>query len=150
MALIVASMSAEIIIGILSLILAVIGVDYARKTFKKDHIDKPQEEKLHLLAQFKATQILSRQACEVVHKFIVYYNAFDKEVWPGQGITYRTYLDELRKPNEEGNLSDAAYENLKQREMPSITIQSHVKSLEQQYEALNLTYQEFRIKTQNF
>lgn len=142
-------MDINVVLGILGLILTVIGLIYAGKTFRKDHVDKPVEEKQHLLAQFKANQKLSRQTYEVGCKFAVYYDAFDKEVWAGQGITYKTYLEEIRKSHEEGNLSDAVYEDLKHREIPSPTIQSHVRSLEQQFEALNLIYQEFRIKTQN-
>lgn len=131
-------------------IIAWVGLNYTRKTFKKDHVDKPNEEKSHLLAQFKANQTLSKQTYEVAHKFTVYYDAFHREVWPGQGITYQMYLNELKNSHDNGgNLSDAVYEQIKHQEMSSMQIQSHVKSLEQQFEALMLIYQEFRIKTQN-
>lgn len=142
-------MDINIVIGTVGLILAYVSVDYARKAFRKDHIEKPSEEKQHLLAQFKTNQTLSRQTYDVLYKFSVYYDAFDKEVWPGQGILYATILDEIKKSHEEGNLSDNQYADLKQRDISSITIQSHIKSLEQQFEALNLIYQEFRLKTQN-
>lgn len=142
-------MDVNIIIGILGLVLAIVGIDYARKSYKKDHVEKPNEEKIHLLAQFKANQKLSRQTYEVLQKFTTYYNAYDKEVWPGQGITYKTYLDEIKKSHEEGNLSDVVYEQIVNSELTTVRIHSHIKSLEQQFEALNMIYQEFRIKTQN-
>lgn len=141
-------MDTTLLLAIIGTFIAIAAYNIARKTFKKDFEEKPNEEKAHLLAQFKATQALSRQTYEVIQKFAAYYNAYDKEVWAGQGITYAMVIEEIRKSHQEGNLSDVLYENLKQTEIPSITIHSHIRSLEQQYEALNLTYQEFRVKTQ--
>ena len=137
-------MDINVFIGILGLILAVIGIIYSNKTYKKDHIDKPQEEKLHLLAQFRATQTLSNNVYRDLYNYVEKHNAFEEFMWPD--ITYNTYLESIRNSQKE-NLSDELYEKvLNMQDIPSMTIASMCKSLETQFDALNLMQTEINLR----
>jgi hypothetical protein len=131
-------MDSNLLIGVLGLIIAIAAYNLSRKTFKKDYEEKPDEDKLHLTAQFKATQTLSMKVYSELKSHVETYNAFDQFMFPG--ITYRVYLSELEKSyvEDNGSLSDKTLESaLELWPLPSLTVQSMCKSLEAQYEALN-------------
>ena len=91
-------MDINIIIGVAGLLLTVIGLMYSQNTFKKEYVDKPNEEKQNLLIQFKATQTLSKKLYAELFAIVERNNAFEQEAWPG--ITYRKYLDELENSHQ--------------------------------------------------
>jgi hypothetical protein len=135
-----------VITVIIGIILAAVAVSYNKKTFKKDYVDKPNEEKLHLLAQFKATQTLSKQVHTDLYNYVNKHNAFDQFMWPG--ITYGAYLTQMEQSQRE-NLSDELYKNLEGMEIPSMTILSMCQSLDNQFTNLTLIHQEVKIKSKN-
>lgn len=138
-------MDYNLLIGLVGLILTLIGLYYAKQSYKKDHIDKPNEEKLHLLAQFKSTQALSNMVYNGLYAYVASNNYFDNDMWPG--ITYSTYLDQMKKSQGE-NLSDELYDKLLKEDFPSATMQSMCKSLETQFESLMLIHNEIKLKSQ--
>ncbi|WP_129020323.1 hypothetical protein [Edaphocola flava] len=140
-------MDYNLIIGILSLIVAIGGYNLAKKIAKKDYEEKPEEDKLHLTAQFKATQNLSKQVYNELKSHVETYNAFDQFMFPG--ITYRAYLSELEKSHsaDNGCLSDKTLEkSLSLWPLPLMTIQSMSKSLEDQFRALTEIQNSIRLQ----
>ncbi|GAB3414894.1 hypothetical protein [Niabella aquatica] len=135
-----------IITVIIGIILSVIGINYSRKTYRKDHVDKPKEDKLHLLAQFIATKELSVKVYDDLYHYVEKNNAFEQFMWPG--ISYRTYLTEMKRSQAE-NLSTELYEELKSSNLPTLTIESMSKSLETQFESLRLIQQEIKMRSLN-
>jgi len=137
-------MDINIAIGIVGLILAYLGVAYARKTFKKDHIEKPNENKLHLQASFMATRKLSQDLYNELHEFATRKNYFDEQMWPG--VTYRIYMQELLN-SQNSNLSEEVLKNTLSLELPEMSIQSMSKSLDDQFNALMLVRNELKMKS---
>lgn len=138
-------MDINILIGIIGLLVALIGLKYSRKSFKKEHIERPQENILHLKAQFKATQKLSKDLYHDLKEFATKKSYFEEEIWPG--VTYNMYLQELLN-SQNGNLSDEVFDKISVGYLPEMTIQSMSKSLEEQFNALTLLHNELKIKSQ--
>lgn len=135
--------SFTIVTVILGIVISIIALSYTKRTYEKDFVDKPNKEKLHLLAQFKATQKLSHQVYKDLYTYVEKHKAFDQFMWPG--ITYKSYLSEMQKSQNE-NLSDKLFEDLRSLDLPSLTIQSMNQSLSQQFESLTLIHQEVKLK----
>lgn len=130
-------MDSNLLIGIIGLIVAIAAYNLSRKTYKKDYEEKPDDDKLHLTAQFRSTQTLSKQVYKNLLAHVERYNAYDQFMFPG--ITYRAYISKLLESHGAGgNLSDETLENvLSLWPIPDLTLQSMCKSLETQFEALN-------------
>lgn len=143
-------MDTNILIGVAGLVLAAISIEYARKTYKKEHIDTPNENMLHLKAQFKATQQLSKDLYSELNDFAIKKNYLDEYMWPS--VTYRMYLQELEILFSTGDLSDKLYDsvfNSDLQQLPEMTIQSMSKSLQDQFNALMLIRNEVKMKARN-
>ena len=84
--------------------------------------------------QFKATQRLSLQVQEELRKFIEKYDAGDQFLMPG--ITYQAYLAQMERSFDE-NLSDRLLKEVESLKPSDYTIDSMLKSLETQFEALS-------------
>lgn len=136
-------MDVNFLLGVLGLAVAIASLGYARRTFKKDYEEKPNEEMQHLLVQFKATQTLSRQTYAKLHALAEEKDYFDEFIFPN--ITYRRYLDEMLK-SQEDNLSDKLYDQLLAVKLTSPTIQSMTKSLEVQFQNLTAIYNEANMR----
>ena len=83
--------------------------------------------------QFKATQKLSLQVQAELREFIEKYNAENQFLMPG--ITYQAYLAQMERSFNE-NLSDRLLEKVESLKPSDSTIDSMLKSLETQFEAL--------------
>lgn len=139
-------MDLNILIGVVGLLLTLAGLIYSRNTFQKEYVDKPNEEKQNLIIQFKATQSLSKKLYVDLLAVVERNNAFEQEAWPS--ITYRQYLEELENSHKT-NLSDECLDAFKS-DIPSGTIQSMTRSLEQQFDALNLMYTDVKVRYKDF
>ena len=115
-------------------IIAIIGVIVAVITFIYQFHLKPKEKLSHLKIQFKATQRLSLQVQEELRKFIEKYDAGDQFLMPG--ITYQAYLAKMERSFDE-NLSDRLLKEVESLKPSDYTIDSMLKSLETQFEALS-------------
>ncbi|MFT0463939.1 hypothetical protein [Bacteroides thetaiotaomicron] len=115
-------------------IIAIIGVIVAVITFIYQFHLKPKEKLSHLKIQFKATQRLSLQVQEELRKFIEKYDAGDQFLMPG--ITYQAYLAQMERSFDE-NLSDRLLKEVESLKPSDYTIDSMLKSLETQFEALS-------------
>jgi hypothetical protein len=116
-------------IGLVGVILAVAALYYAIRTYNKEHKDKPNEDKLHLMASFKATQKLSHDVFNELSAFVEQHNVLENEMYPG--LTFRTCLSQI-KTAQEKTLSDELYEKCKKESLPTMTIQSMSNSLDKQ------------------
>ncbi len=108
---------------------------FAAKTYSKNFVKKPNEERQHLLLQFKANQTLARQVKDSLIEYAQSRNAFDAFMF--QGVTYRTYIAELETCLTETNLADKYYDSLKTLDLTSSNIQAMLRSLEAQFESLS-------------
>lgn len=115
-------------------IMTIIGVVIAIITFIYQFHLKPKEKLSHLKIQFKATQRLSLQVQEELREFIEKYDAEDQFLMPG--ITYQAYLAQIEKSFDE-NLSDRLLKEVESLKPSDNTIDSMLKSLETQFEALS-------------
>lgn len=115
-------------------IIAIIEVIVAVITFIYQFHLKPKEKLSHLKIQFKATQRLSLQVQEELRKFIEKYDAGDQFLMPG--ITYQAYLAQMERSFDE-NLSDRLLKEVESLKPSDYTIDSMLKSLETQFEALS-------------
>ena len=115
-------------------IIAILGVIVAVITFIYQFHLKPKEKLSHLKIQFKATQRLSLQVQEELRKFIEKYDAGDQFLMPG--ITYQAYLAQMERSFDE-NLSDRLLKEVESLKPSDYTIDSMLKSLETQFEALS-------------
>lgn len=115
-------------------IIAIIGVIVAVITFIYQFHLKPKEKLSHLKIQFKATQRLSLQVQEELRKFIEKYDAGDQFLMPG--ITYQAYLAQMERSFDE-NLSGRLLKEVESLKPLDNTIDSMLKSLETQFEALS-------------
>lgn len=115
-------------------IMTIIGVVIAIITFIYQFHLKPKEKLSHLKIQFKATQRLSLQVQEELREFIEKYDAEDQFLMPG--ITYQAYLAQIEKSFDE-NLSDRLLKEVESLKPSDYTIDSMLKSLETQFEALS-------------
>lgn len=95
---------------------------------------KPKEKFSHLKIQFRATQRLSLQVQAELREFIEKYDAEDQFLMPG--ITYQAYLAQMEKSFDE-NLSDRLLKEVESLKASDNTIDSMLKSLETQFEALS-------------
>lgn len=95
---------------------------------------KPKEKFSHLKIQFRATQRLSLQVQAELREFIEKYDAEDQFLMPG--ITYQAYLAQMEKSFDE-NLSDRLLKEVESLKPSDYTIDSMLKSLETQFEALS-------------
>lgn len=115
-------------------IITIIGVVIAIITFIYQFHLKPKGKLSHLKIQFKATQRLSLQVQEELREFIEKYDAGDQFLMPG--ITYQAYLAQIEKSFDE-NLSDRLLKEVESLKPSDYTIDSMLKSLETQFEALS-------------
>lgn len=115
------------IITIIGVVLAIIPIIY-------QFYLKPKEKFSHLKIQFRATQRLSLQVQAELREFIEKYDAEDQFLMPG--ITYQAYLAQMEKSFDE-NLSDRLLKEVESLKPSDNTIDSMLKSLETQFEALS-------------
>ncbi len=115
------------IIAIIGVVLAIIPIIY-------QFYLKPKEKFSHLKIQFRATQRLSLQVQAELREFIGKYDAEDQFLMPG--ITYQAYLAQMEKSFDE-NLSDRLLKEVESLKPSDNTIDSMLKSLETQFEALS-------------
>ena len=115
-------------------IITIIGVVIAIITFIYQFHLKPKEKLSHLKIQFKATQRLSLQVQEELREFIEKYDAGDQFLMPG--ITYQAYLAQMDRSFDE-NLSGRLLKEVESLKPLDNTIDSMLKSLETQFEALS-------------
>lgn len=115
-------------------IIAIIGVVIAIMTFIYQFYRNPKEKFSHLKIQFKATQRLSLQVQAELREFIEKYDAENQFLMPG--ITYQAYLAQMERSFNE-NLSDRLLEEVESLKPSDNTIDSMLKSLETQFEALS-------------
>jgi hypothetical protein len=115
------------IITIIGVVLAIIPIIY-------QFYLKPKEKFSHLKIQFRATQRLSLQVQAELREFIEKYDAEDQFLKPG--ITYQAYLAQMERSFDE-NLSDRLLKEVESLKPLDNTIDSMLKSLETQFEALS-------------
>lgn len=115
-------------------IITIIGVVIAIITFIYQFHLKPKEKLSHLKIQFKATQRFSLQVQEELREFIEKYDAGDQFLMPG--ITYQAYLAQMERSFDE-NLSGRLLKEVESLKPLDNTIDSMLKSLETQFEALS-------------
>jgi len=126
----------EILIGIFGLIIAI-------ATFWYSFFRKPKEELLHLKAQFKATQSISKELQSEIEKYISKTGRGDELMF--SNISYSSYLNTLKETYKE-NLSDELYAKLERLNLTKSIIHSMIKSLDSQFSALQHMLIEMRIK----
>lgn len=123
--------------------IAIAGLIIAWLTYKKTFYPKLKEEKEHLMVQFRATQTISNQVRENLEKLAEQNNWYDQELFPN--ITYRQYLDQM-KSSYENSLSEQTFEKIQNGNFTKSIILSMTRSLEQQFEALQLMKTQTEIK----
>lgn len=119
----------EIVIGIISVIIAFL-------TYQKTFHSKPPEpieEKENLFINYKLAQNLSLQVQKLIEEHINKNNAGQLEMFPN--ITFQKYLD-IMKSEYEKCLSDKLYEDLKKLPLTKSAIETMMKSLNEQSNAL--------------
>lgn len=121
---------AGLFIGILALI-------YVVKTYKKEHVDKPVENKGHLLLQFNANRTITMQLIEALREFTRKNNNIDELMFPN--ITFRAYIETLENNLSTGNLSSKYLKVIASDDLTQPTIDSMVRSLEGQFNGLQDT-----------
>ena len=114
-------------------IIGVIASLYASWDSRKEHVDKPKEEKDFLIVQFMSTRSLSISVSEQLNEYARKHNAYDQFILPD--TTIATYLKLLRQ-SQETNLSEETLENALKLPLTSPIIQSMTKSLENQFNGL--------------
>ncbi|KAF2337217.1 hypothetical protein [Flavobacterium daemonense] len=97
--------------------------------------ESTKEEKEHLLYLFKQNQILSKSTQEMLHKYIIDYNASNRIAFPDSDVTLGNYY-ELMTEEYNRKLSDERYNYIKSEKMSKTRLLSHLDSLSKQNEAL--------------
>lgn len=121
-------------IAIAGLVIAAIALLYTALTYKKDHVDKTKDGRAHLLAQFNANRTLTKQVIDSLKGYTSKRNSLDSFMFPN--ITYRSYIEELEEGLSNGNLSVMHLDFIRREDMTAENINSMVRSLEAQFQAL--------------
>lgn len=122
----------ETIIFIITVIGGIAGI-YTIMDYRKNHVEKPNEEKEHLRLQFNITRELS---IDVKNRLIEYADKFytyDEVLFPG--VTIKQYIA-LLEDSQNTNLSQSLIDDTINLPLTSSIIQSMVQSLQEQYNSL--------------
>lgn len=120
-------------IGLIFGIIGAIASIYTILDYRKNHVEKPNEEKKNLLIQFRSNQRLSQELKGQLQDYAAANLAYHEHIYPG--ITYSEYIKAL-EDSLNTNLSDELYERTAKLELTTSNIQSMLKSLEAQFNAL--------------
>lgn len=121
--------TALFIFGLISVIASL----YAISAYRKEHVEKPEEEKQFLKIQFMSTRNLSLSVTKQLEEYAARNNAYNQFIIPQ--TTIATYL-KLLKQSQETNLSEKLLHDTMKLPLTSLVIQSMAKSLENQFNDL--------------
>lgn len=123
----------EAVVFILTFIGGIAGI-YTILDYRKNHVNKPREELQHLIIQFRSTQQICRDVIVELTAYAEEKNAYD-EILNVVGFSVKTYLAALESTLKT-HLSDETIDKINDLSPSSDNIQSMVRSLEQQFNAL--------------
>jgi hypothetical protein len=126
-------MDTNILIGVIGLIVAIAGYSLAKQTFNKEHVEKPEEDKTNLIANFNAVRNLSIDVKNRLEKYAQEKSAYDEQLWPG--VTIGQYI-KLLQESQDTNLSPKLLNDLTSLPLSSANIELLHKELEPQKLAL--------------
>ena len=118
---------------------------YAIMQYRKDNVDKPNEEREHLKTQYRMTRNLAIELRNRLVSYATVNNCYDEYCHAVAGFTYREYINALEQSLND-NLSEEKYEFLNDKRLTSPNIQSATKSLEEQFNALLLINNYYKLK----
>lgn len=118
----------DVIAGILTALGGVASI-YAISTYRKDHVEKPNEERATLKITFKTNQRLAEEIRKNLVDYAETNNAYELQFT--QGITFRAYIDLLNKTLDR-DLSDSIFEGVMKEKLNESLIRSMQQSLDEQ------------------
>lgn len=118
------------ICGILGGIAAIYGI----AAYFKDHVEKPNEQKLSLVAQFRANQSLANEIRDALIQYTNKNNAHNQDFF--QGVTFDAYISLLTKTLE-NDLADETLAKVTKEKLPEGIITSMSFSLNTQFTNLS-------------
>lgn len=127
----------------MEIVLSIVGILVAIVTFYFSYYSKPTEELNNLKAQFRVTQQLSKSVQNNIEEYANRMNSWEHPIF--EGITFRAYLNQMKKSYEE-NLSNKLFNELSRLKLTKANIESMTKSLESQQSALLQIQTEAKIR----
>ena len=110
-------------------ILGAIAAIYGIMAYRKDHIEKPKEQKNALEVKFFMNQRLATGIRENLIQYAKQNNAYDLQFF--QGVTFSSYINLLTKTLSY-DLSDETFEKIKKEKLTEPIINSMSESLDEQ------------------
>lgn len=123
----------EVIIAICG-ILGGIAAVYGILTYFKTNVEKPNEQRTTLIAQFKANQKLAREIRDRLIECVERHNAYKEELF--KGVTFEAYISLITKTLET-DLADETLNKVIGVKLPESIFNSMTASLDTQFQNLS-------------
>ena len=127
----------EILFAVVGVGLTIWGIYYARKQDRQTNIKQPKEQKEHLILQFKMNQQLNQTLIDELSEYATNNDKWNEQFV--QHLTIRNMVDGLYD-SKKNNLSDTQLNFLETEKFTADNMRSVLKSLETQFENLQILH----------